>query len=106
MTQMQRFGCAMTAIVALLSAASAQAFFPPPVPVGVSGGEIPPNPPPPTPTVPTLPPDVFKPPPSSPPPIEKPPPVITHHTPEPATMISALVGVAIFGGYALRRRMK
>jgi MYXO-CTERM domain-containing protein len=84
----------------LCLANSAFALFPPPFfyPTGVSAGNVPPPPPPPPPP-PTN--DV---PPPPPPPCHGPMPNAS--TPEPATMISGLLGVTMLGGYALRRRRK
>ena len=85
-------------VVAIIVASGAQAFFPPPTPTGVSSGEVTPPPP-----------DPFKPPPSPPPtccPCDCSPPVHTQRTPEPATLITALAGITILGGYAARRARK
>ncbi len=100
MKRMTWFGEAATIgiAVALIGAPAAQAFFPPPTPTGVSSGEIPP-------TIPPVPPITF--PPVTPPPTEPPvtPPVVKS-TPEPTTLISALAGLTLLGGYAIRRRIK
>ena len=94
--------------LALLAAPQAQAFFPPP-PTGVAGGEVPPVPPPPPPNIPDPPSDPFTPPPNEPP--ATPPPcscacISVHTTPEPATLVSGLVGLSLLGGYVVRRRLK
>lgn len=87
-------------VVALGANSSAYALFPPPFfyPPVVDQG----NPDPPTP--PTTP-DPFQPPPCDCccHPSSCPPPVVAS-TPEPATLISGAVGLAMIGGYALRRR--
>jgi hypothetical protein len=79
-------------------ASSAYALFPPPFyypPVVPKVVPAPPAPPPPVIDIP--------PPPS--PPCHGPMPHVTT-TPEPATMVSALVGASMLGGYVLRRRRK
>lgn len=81
-------------------AGSAFALFPPPFyypPVVPHNVPTPPIPPPPTPNIPP-PPDTCC--------CHVPPNVNVHTTPEPATMISVLVGGSMLGGYALRRRKK
>src|SRR5262245_41213963 len=86
----------------LFATTEAKGFFPPP-PTGVSGGEVPPAPPP---VIPLPPPDPFVPP---PPPVVPPAPArppVARQTPEPATVVSGLIGLSVFGGYILRRRCK
>lgn len=87
---------------ALMLSAPALAMFPPPFynppPVRVNGDpepEIPNTPPPPTTDVP--------PPPDTPCTCDC---VHTHSTPEPTTIVSALLGASVLAGYALRRRAK
>jgi hypothetical protein len=81
------------------------AFFPKPHP------SPPPPPPPPPPPVPPPapappPPPPPAPPPPPPPPPGPPPPPPPNNSPEPATLISGLVGLGVAGLYALRRRRK
>jgi MYXO-CTERM domain-containing protein len=97
-TQLKRFGIGLVAamVVTLGVASSAQALFPPPFyyPTEPAGEVTPPDPP-----------CVPPPPCGSPCP---PPPcgggtgVAT--TPEPATMISGVIGLSVLAGFALRRR--
>ena len=92
---------AVLGLVASLSlAGSAYALFPPPFyypPVQPHNVPAPPVPPPPA---------IDIPPPPSMPCGCVPPNVVPKTTPEPATMISLIVGASIAGGYALRRRQK
>jgi PEP-CTERM motif len=68
---------------------------PPPPPVPPTNSSTPPPPPPPPPP---------SPPPNSPPPPPNSPPPPPHNTPEPATLVSALLGAGVCGLLALRRR--
>jgi hypothetical protein len=86
---------AVAVVLTLSVAGPAHALFPPPFffpPVVDQGIPDPPTPP-------DLPPD-----PSQPPPCDCNCPPHIASTPEPATLISGLVGLTMFGGYALRRR--
>ena len=102
-----------------LSPQVAQAFFPP-IPVGSDPVTVSPPPPPPvipvTPTIPVPPVEV---PPVPPPPFVPPPPLPTERptenpctcekpqvVPEPATIISGLIGLSVLGGAAWRKRKK
>ncbi len=76
-------------------------FFPPPV-------EVPPTPTPPTPVI-ELPPSLPPPPPVVTPPVIRPDdvgptPTPVENSPEPATLVTGLVGMGLAGLYALRRR--
>jgi hypothetical protein len=84
----------------LAFAGECRAFFPPPA-TGVSSGEVTPPAPPP---VPLPPPDPFVPPVHTPPTVPPTQPPAVHRTPEPATLISAFVGLSVLGGYMLRKR--
>src|SRR5260221_6468753 len=88
---------ALGLVASLCLAGSAHALFPPPYFYPTGGVVGVPDPPPPPPV----------PPPETPPPCECcccTPPTHASSTPEPTTMISALVGPALLGGYAKRRR--
>jgi hypothetical protein len=91
----------------------ASAFFPP---VWGSGPPVvapPASPPPiivvppvsPPPFVPPPPPPVIVAPPSPPPPIVVVPPSAPSGVPEPATLVSSLIGLAAAAGYGLKRRL-
>lgn len=96
----------------------ASAFFPPiwplspPVTVTPSNGPpvvaTPPVSPPPFVVPPSSPPPIIVVPPSSPPPITVPPhsPPSNNSTPEPATVVSGLIGLAAIAGYKLKRRQE
>jgi hypothetical protein len=95
----------------------AEAFFPPVWPVSPPTVVVPPVSPPPVivvppvsppPFVPPPPPPVIVVPPVSPPPIIVPPvsPPPMCGTPEPATLVSGLIGLAAAAGYGLKRRGK
>ncbi len=91
-------------------APSAAAFFPPVWPITPPVTVVPPVSPPPVivepPVVPPVSPPPVIVPPVSPPPIVippvSPPPITT--TPEPATLVTGLIGLAAAAGYRLRRR--
>jgi hypothetical protein len=101
-TQLKRFGIGLVAamLVTLGAAGSAHALFPPPFfyPTEPAGEPTPPDPP--------CVPDPFTPPPCGnpcpPPPCGGGTGVAT--TPEPATMISGVIGLSMLAGFALRRR--
>jgi hypothetical protein len=87
----------------------ASAFFPPIWPVSPPVTVVPPVPPvlvvPPT--VPPVIPPIVPPVPPVPPVIDVPPlPPPPTGTPEPATIVSTIIGLGAVGGYALRRRQK
>gem|GEM_PF-1986372 len=96
---------------------SASAFFPPIWPVNPPVAVVPPsNGPPVVTTPPVSPPPFVVSPPSSPPPVivvppSSPPPITVpplspppNSTPEPATVVSGLIGLAAIAGYGLKRR--
>lgn len=96
-------------------APAAQAFFPPVFPIAPPVAAIPPVAPPPLIVVPPVSPPPFVPPPPPPPvivvpPVSPPPIVVPPHcnynpcgVPEPATVVSGLIGLAAAAGYRLRR---
>jgi hypothetical protein len=96
-----------------LSSQQAAAFFPP-VRTPVHGVTVVPPPPPIVvpPVIPPVPPPPFvppPPPPESPPPVPPavPPPVVVPvTTPEPGTLTTGLIGIAVAGGWVLRKRRK
>lgn len=93
---------------------SASAFFPPLWPVTPPVGAVPPMVPPPVIVVPPVVPPPFVPPPPPvivvppvvPPPITVPPVSPPAGVPEPATVVSGLIGLAAVAGYRLRRHKK
>jgi hypothetical protein len=111
---------AVGAIAFTLSTETATAFFPP-VPIGSGPVTVSPPPPPPvniptvpttpvSPTVPPVPPPPFFPPPVPTGPTTVPPPVPPcvctppQSVPEPATIVSGFIGLAVLGGVAWKRR--
>ena len=95
---------AAAVLLGLTAASSAQALFPPPFyypPVVITGD---PDPEPPTPD---LPPDPFTPPPETPCSPCSPCScdcTTVRNTPEPATLVSGIVGLSLIGAAAWRRR--
>jgi hypothetical protein len=95
---------------------TADAFFPPVWPISPPVTVVPPTSPPPVVVVPPVSPPPITVPPVSPPPIivppvspppivippVQPPPITT--TPEPATLVTGLIGLAAAAGYRLKRR--
>lgn len=102
----------LTGLPFALWAAPAQAFFPPMWPISPPVTVVPPTSPPPLVVVPPVVPPVSPPPvivpPVSPPPIVippvSPPPITT--TPEPATVVSGLIGLAAAAAYRRLKRQK
>jgi hypothetical protein len=94
---------------------TAEAFFPPVWPVSPPVTVVPPAVPPVV-VPPTVPPPPFVPPPPVVPPVIVPPPVVPpiivspppppSGTPEPATLVSSVIGLAAAAGYGLRKRKK
>jgi hypothetical protein len=105
---------ALTAIPFTADCPAANAFFPPVTPPPPHVVVVPPVSPPPIIVVPPVSPPPFSPPPPphvvvppvSPPPIVVPPvsPPNTNNTPEPATLLTGMLGLAAVAGYRLVRR--
>lgn len=106
----------LTAIPFTLACPTANAFFPPVTPPPPKVVVVPPVSPPPVIVVPPVSPPPFSPPPSPPvvvPPVSPPPIIVvppvspgTSTTPEPATLISGLIGLAAVAGYRRLVRRK
>ncbi|HSQ57395.1 MAG TPA: PEP-CTERM sorting domain-containing protein [Gemmata sp.] len=105
----------LTVIPFVTNLPHASAFFPPLVPpppvVVVIPPVVPPVSPPPVVVPPVVPPPFVPPPPPHcivppvvPPPVVVPPPPGTHTVPEPATVVTALAGLAALAGYSRTRR--
>jgi hypothetical protein len=98
----------LTAIPLTVTCQTANAFFPPVVPPPPVVVTVPPVSPPPVIVVPPVSPPPFSPPPSPPtivvPPVSPPLSPPTTSTPEPATLITGLMGLAAVAGYRLVRR--
>jgi hypothetical protein len=103
----------LTAIPFTVVCPTAYAFFPPISPPPPTVVVVPPVSPPPVIVVPPVSPPPFSPPPPPPvvvPPVSPPPVVVppvsptTNTTPEPATLVTGLLGLAAVAGYRLVRR--
>ncbi len=92
---------AASMMLGIWSSSKALAFFPFPLPGNVGGVTVVDIPP----VIPPVPPDPFPP---TPPPVTPPPvtPPAVQNTPEPASVVLGLTGVALAGVAAIRRRIR